>query len=73
MRPPKCSAFLPVKTSGRTLDIHYIVLYCLFEAAIFHGSIPDAKSLAWSIGDEICLVNVEMRQRLLFLAANDWR
>lgn len=43
-------------------------------AAIFYdGSIPDAKRLAWRAGDEKCLVNAEIRQRLLFIAAIDWR
>lgn len=68
MRRPDCSAFSSVKTSGRTLNIHHIVSHCLFEGSNIHdGAIPDVKSLAWSVGDETCLVNVPMRQRLLQL------
>ena len=73
MRRPNCSAFLFEKTPERTLNIAFFFI-AFMVAAIFHdGSIPNAKRLAWSVGDEKCLVNAETRQRLLFIAAIDWR
>ena len=51
----------------------YFLIALMIVAIFSDGSLLDAKRLAWSLGGEKCLVNAGIRQRLLFIAAIDWR
>ena len=73
MRRPTSSAFPFEQIPETTLDTTPLYIAFLGAAISHDGSIPDAERLAWSVGDEKCLVNAEIRQKLLFIAAFDWR
>ena len=69
----RCISNLKRHLKGRSINLGVFFIAFMGVAIPRDWSILDAKRLAWSVGDEECLVNTRIRQRLLFIAAIDWR